>query len=64
MLKGKILCRFEGVSSDFRSNTRSLGECLRAQQGPTFQPFFSIKKRTEDPDELKVLSLSALQKVY
>ena len=48
------MCRFEGNSTDFRQNMRSLGEFLRSQQGPSFQPSFSIKEKADDPDLLNV----------
>lgn len=51
---GKIVSRFEGNSTKFRHNMRSLGEFLRSQQGPGFQPFFSVKEKADDPDLNKV----------
>lgn len=53
-LIGKIACRFEGNTTNFHYNLRSLGEYLRSQQGPKFQPYFSIKEKLDDPDSFKV----------
>ena len=50
------MCRFEGNLTECRRNLRSLGEFLRSQQGPRFQPFFSIKESAGDPDLNKVRS--------
>ena len=47
---GKIICRFEGNSADFRSNMRELGDYFRLQQISGYQPYFSVKDQINDPD--------------
>ena len=47
---GRIVCRFDGNSIELRNNMRSLGEFLRSQQRPSYQPYFSIKEKADDPD--------------
>lgn len=47
---GRIICRFDGNSTELRNNMRSLGEFLRSQQRPDYQPYFSIKEKADDPD--------------
>lgn len=53
---GRVVCRFEGNSSEYRANMRSLGDFMRRQQGPGYQPYFSIKEKAEDPDIQKICS--------
>ena len=40
---------------------RSLGEFLRSQQGPGFQPFFSVKEKADDPDLNKVRNYTLIR---
>lgn len=50
LVSGRIKCRFEGKLLESRSNMRALGDHLRYQQSPGYQPFFTVKDKIDDPD--------------
>ncbi|KAL8843023.1 MAG: hypothetical protein Q9176_002326 [Flavoplaca citrina] len=52
--KGSIVCRFEGKLLESRSNMRALGDHLRHQQSPGYQPYFTVKDDVDGPDRHQI----------